>query len=109
MVKKKDLDKNNINDYGEFFRCKRCLYEMTGDDFGETKMGKQYTTCKTCREKEKEYRKNNTRKPRKQKEKKIEETTEEKQDERHRNHSVIASPEVFEQNYLSDFYISCPE
>ena len=39
---------------------------MTKDDFGKTTMGKQYVTCKTCREKEKEYRKS---KPNKVKEK----------------------------------------
>ena len=106
MVRKKDLDKSNIKDNGEFFRCKRCLYEMTKNDFGETKMGKQYTTCKTCREKEKEYRKNKPRKVREQKE----ETTEEQQNECNTNHSVITSPEIFEeQNYLTDFFISCPE
>ena len=66
MVKKKDLHNNKIKDYGEFFRCKRCVFEMTKDDFGKTKMGKQYITCKTCREKEKEYRKS---KPNKVKEK----------------------------------------
>ena len=59
MVK---IDINNINDYGELFRCKRCLYEMTEDEFGKTKMGKQYITCKTCREKEKEYRNTNPKK-----------------------------------------------
>ena len=38
-------------DYSEFFKCNRCLYDKTIDEFGNVKSGKRYKYCQECRTK----------------------------------------------------------
>lgn len=129
-----NITTEELDKYGDFFKCSRCLYEKTIDEYSLRKSGQKLKECKECRSKAIEYRlkkKNETKlKPEnsvepetKTKDIVIEnmdcqnelnkvdsESSEDETNDQNTNRIFTVRPDFFDNmNYLTDFYLCCNE
>ena len=132
-----NITTKELNKYGEFFKCSRCLYEKTADEYNFRKSGQKLKECKECRSKATKYRlKKRSEQPNYENNVETNSETQNNQTENERTHvcdensnienrlessedenemknkNTIfrVSHDFFDNmNYLTDFYVCCDE